>query len=207
MNKYLDIQVYSMTLSKLSALFFILVMTGCAAYGSRLHTDFVPAGSLRLAQVNEVANRAGIVQFKEMYNAIIASGIKDSEIIDGSIVAARIFCCGGISESSSAEKTNARFIFVPKGINVALGDVVEYTVGRNPVNGDGGQLNTVTRVVWEFKTADKSCWWDPKDGRLWLRTLYCDWMPMEGWVKQGGISPAWYHAPKSVILEKYESGL
>ena len=157
---------------------------------------------MRLGQVAVITKRADILQNKWVYKALIASGIKDSEVSDGCVVAARIFCCGGITDNSSSEKANARIIFVPKGIDVALGDIVEFTVGRNPDKGDGGQLNIVTRVVQKYEYADGSCWWDPKDDRLWLRILYCDWMPREGWVKQGGINPAWYRPLNAVIPEK-----
>ena len=182
-------------------LFLVLLMTGCST-SLRIHSDFVPAGSLRLAQVMQIGKRADILQGKKMYEAIIASGVKDSEVADGSVVAARIFCCGGISANLSSERANAIMMFVPTGINVGSGDIVEVRSGRPPEKGDAGQLNIVTRVVQKYGDTEGKCWWDPKDDRLWLRVLYCDWMPAEGWIKQGGANPAWYRPPSSVIPEK-----
>ena len=177
-------------------LIYALLIAGCST-PLRIHSDIVPTGSMRLEQVMEIGKRADILQYKELYEAIIASGIKDSEIKDGSVVVARITCCGGPSE-----KLDSRMLFVPKEINVALGDIVEVRVGRPPEKGDAGMLNTVTRVVQKDGDNDGKCWWDPKDERLWLRILYCDWMPKEGWVKQGGLDSAWYWPPISILPGK-----
>lgn len=152
----------------------------------------IPAGSLRLAQVVEIANRDEIVQLKELYEAIRASGFNDSEIVDGSVVVARIYCCGGLTENTSSEKVNALILYVPKGLNISLGDIVEVKSGRPPEKGDAGMMNVVTRLVQKNGANYAPCWWDPKDDRLWLRVLYCDWMPKEGWIKQEGINPAWF---------------
>ncbi len=169
-----------------------LLVSGCATI-LRIHSDFIPAGSLRLAQVVAIGKRANLVtQSKETYEAMLASGIKDSEIVDGSVVMARIYCCGGITDNLSSERANAIMLFVPTGLNVSLGDIVEVRSGRAPANGDAGLLNTMTRIVEKYGNGDSHCWWDPKDDRLWLRVLYCDWMPNEGWIKQDGVNPAWY---------------
>jgi len=178
-------------------LFLALIMTGCST-SLAMHSDFVvPDDSLRLAQVMEIEKRAVVVQSKKVYEAIIASGVGDSNITDGSIVVARIYCCGG-----SAEKANAIILYVPNGINVALGDIVEVRVGHPPEKGDVGSLNTITRVVQKNGDDGGNCWWDPKDDRLWLRVLYCDWMAKEGWIKQGGISPAWYRPSNAILPDK-----
>lgn len=172
-------------------LVLVVLITGCSA-PLRIHSDFVPAGSLRLAQVMQIGNRADIVQSKELYAAIIASGVQDSEVTDGSVVVARIYCCGGISANLSSERANAIMMFVPRGIPVGLGDIVEVKSGRPPEKGDAGELHVVTRTVQKHGDKEGKCWWDPKDDRLWLRVLYCDWMPQEGWIKQEGVNPAWY---------------
>lgn len=155
----------------------------------KIHTDFLPAGSLRLAQVVTIIKRAELItsKSKPTYDAIIASGIKDSDIVDGSVVIARVFCCGGVSA-----KADATVLFVPKGLSVSLLDVVEVRSGRSPKGGDTGLLNTVTRVIQRNEEKDAHCWWDPKDDRLWLRVLYCDWMPKEGWIKKTGFYQGWY---------------
>jgi len=166
----------------------VVLLMGCATH-LRVHSDIskLPPGSLRLAQVmdNDVT-RADIVEAKEIYDALIASGIKDSDIADNSVVLARIFCCGGKNETY-----NATMLFVPPGIKPSVGDLVEVRVGRDPEDGDAGLVNVVTRVV-----PKDGCWWDPKNDRLWVRILYCEWMPKDGWIKQEGISPAW-HKPST----------
>ena len=184
---------------------FSFILTSCST-ALRIESNFVPAGSLRLAQVMAFAKRIEVVQSKVTYDAIIASGIADSEIVDGSVVVARIYCCGGMTENFSSEKGNAIVLYVPKVLNVALGDIVEIRDGRPPEKGDAGLLNIVMRVVQRYEAgkgaAKGDCWWDPKDDRLWLRVLYCDWMPREGWVKQEGLHPAWYKPQSSDLRSK-----
>jgi hypothetical protein len=88
-------------------------------------------------------------------------------------------------------------VYIPKGLKVDIGDIVEVRVGRSPKSGEAGLLHTVTRVVQKYKEKGEMCWWDPRDDRLWLRVLYCDWMQKEGWIKQGGTKPAWFKPPSS----------
>lgn len=168
-----------------------VLVAGCAGH-SRLHSDSIPPGSLRLAQVMEIAKGADIMGDQELRKAVVAAGIGEDKIVDGSIVAARIYCCGGMSAKSSPEVVNSRILYVPKGIPLAVGDLVEVKVGREAANGDGGELNTVQRLVEPYGAPDPHCWWDPRDDRLWMRVLRCDWMEKDGWIKQGGINPTWY---------------
>ncbi|WP_199385460.1 hypothetical protein [Geomesophilobacter sediminis] len=144
-----------------------------------------------------LGKRAEIVQAKPLYDAILADGIRDSEIVDGSVVMARIFCCGGMTDNLSSEKVNSLILYVPKEVTVGRGDIVEVRVGRPPEKGDAGKVHLVTRVVQKYGGNEERCWWDPKDDRLWLRVIYCDWMPNEGWIKQGGTNPAWYKLESS----------
>jgi len=63
------------------------------------------------------------------------------------------------------------------------------------LNKKATQRNIVKKMKALFSKADENdghCWWDPKNDELWLRVLYCDWMPNEGWIKQNGINPAWF---------------
>jgi hypothetical protein len=169
----------------------ILFVPACSTQPLRIQSDVVPAGSLRVAQVVLIAKREDVLKV-EAYKGILAAGVADSDLVDGSVVMARIYCCGGITQEMSAEHSNRRMLYVPKDLKVELADFVEVKVGRPPGNGDGGSLNTVTRVVAKQGDKPESCWWDPRDDKLWLRVPYCEWMSKEGWVKQGGISPAWY---------------
>jgi len=178
-------------LQKVLAALSVTLIAACSAPPLRIQSDLVPAGSLRVAQVMHITKRAEITN-SDMYKSIIATGISDSELIDGSVVVARIYCCGGISDELSSEFRHRRMLYVPKSIKVELGDFVEVKVGRPPENGDSGLLNMVTRVVAKQGESHESCWWDPNNPRLWLRVPYCEWMPKEGWVSQGGLYPAWY---------------
>jgi hypothetical protein len=175
----------------------VFVLAACSTPSLRIQSDFVPAKSLRLAQVTAIGTRDVIIQAKPTYDAVISAGIPDSEIVDGSVALARIYCCGGVTRELSSEELNARMVYIPRGLNVAPGDIVEVKVGNPPENGRPGSLNIVTRVVQKYGSDDANCWWDPKNDRLWLRVLYCSWMPSEGWVKQGGIDPAWFKPPTS----------
>lgn len=175
-----------------SLLFFMMIASGCATQ-LRIHSNFVPEGSLRLAQVVDLGKRADLIAYsKETYDAILASGVSDAEIVDGSVVLARVYCCGGITPEASSERVSAITLFVPSSLKVEQGDMVELRAGREPKKGMAGSINTVTRVVQKYEAKEEHCWWDPKNDRLWLRVAYCDWMPAEGWVKQGGDHPAWY---------------
>ena len=159
---------------------------------SRAYEDYVPAGALHLGQVIAAAKRDEIFKMKLLYEAVKTTGIDDADIVDGSVVAARIFCCGGITKELSAEVRNSLFLYVPKGQDVGPGDIVELRVGHPAEGSNPAVMNSVTRIVQKSGKEDGTCWWDPKNDRLWQRILYCEWMPKEGWVKQGGMTPAWF---------------
>jgi hypothetical protein len=177
----------------INTLCLLLLLPGCA-FASLIHSDLVPADSLRVAQITDIATREEILQPEEalLLKTIRAAGIDDSDL--GSVAFSRIYCCGGITREMSAEYQERRLVYIPKNIKVELGDFVEIKVGREPINGNGGRLNTVTRVVARKSDNTETCWWDPRDDKLWLRVVQCEWMPKEGWVRQGGASPAWYKA-------------
>lgn len=159
---------------------------------SRLYEDFVPEGSLHLGQAMASMSREALIKQKPLYEAVTAAGIKDADIADGSLVAVRIFCCGGITKELSAEVSNSRLVFVPRGYEVGPDDIVEFRVGHAAKGKVSPVLNTVTGVVQKGGTGAETCWWDPRDETKWLRVLFCDWMPAKGWVKQEGVNPAWF---------------
>ena len=184
-------------------LIFFFLMNGlffssCSSKWLRIHSEEVPPDSLRLAQVIKIHNRSEILQFKETYNAIITSGIPDAEIKDGRVVQARVWCCGGPTGGPSAEVSNAKIVFVPKGMKVNRGDIIEIRSGYPSSKKTPSKINMFTRVIQKANERNGHCWWEPKDNRLWLRVLYCDWMPSQGWIRQGGIFPAWYKPTSSV---------
>jgi hypothetical protein len=116
-----------------------------------------------------------------VYRNLLAAGVKDSEIKDGSVAIGRAYCCGG-----EADKAFAFLFYVPEEMRVQRGDVVEVKSGPITKSGEiGTPVNTATRVV------DKStCRWDPPD-RQYLRVLRCDWMEKEGWTQhKGGVVDA-----------------
>jgi hypothetical protein len=178
--------------SSVPLLLTIILLPACSTPPLRIQSDDVPAGSLRVAQLVAIAKREDIVQSKDEYKAIIAAGVADSDLQNGSVVVARIYCCGGVSETLSSEYVNRMLLYVPRGIKTAVGDFVEVKVGRPPEQGDGGRLNTVTRVVAQIGDKPESCWWEPRNPNLWLRYPYCEWMPQEGWGKQDSSNPAWF---------------
>jgi len=171
------------------------LVAGTSFAQSRVYEDFVPAGSLHLGQVMTAAKRDDIVRIKPLYESVKTTGISDADIVDGTVVAVRIFCCGGITKESSSEISNSLFLYVAKDVEVGIGDIVEFRVGHVAAGGTPALINSVTRVAQKSGKDEGTCWWDPKNDRLWLRVLYCDWMPAEGWIKQGGVSPAWFKPP------------
>ena len=165
----------------------LFLVSGCGTGPHRYYSDVVPADSLRVAQVSHLFARADFVSpsAAEGYKTIRAAGIADSDLVDGSMVQVRLFCCGGPDQGTL-------IVYVPKPLKVESGDFVEIKVGRLPAKDDAPRLNTVTRVVGNQADKPESCWWDPRNDRLWQRVTYCDWMEKEGWVKQGGTTPAWF---------------
>jgi len=169
-----------------------IMLTSCATSVSRLYPYHVPADSLRLAEVMAVATRDQIAGMGSNYDLLLASGIKPSELTDGSVAVARTYCCGG--PSWAGEQGQAMLFYVPSGMKVDVGDIVEIRMGRLP-NGDRGRVNTLTRIRQKPGDGDQSCRWDPPNPALWERILYCDWMQQEGWVKQTGVFSTWYKPP------------
>jgi len=168
------------------------ISVGCILLAScattlRIQSDFLPEGSLRVAQVVYVVTRDQTLETKVLHDALLASGVKDAEIKDGSVVLARVFCCGRPNESEVE-----LMLYAPSAIGVGKGDIVEVRSGRPPAKGDAGRLNTVMRIRQKNGDGATTCNWVPPNPQLWARVLYCDWMPGEGWIEQGGINKAWF---------------
>lgn len=153
------------------------LLGGCGPRFSRFHAQLVPPGSLRLAQITHFVPRAKVLSAEFVVRSLQASGISEADIDDGSIAGGRVECCGGPNEQGTAP-----MFYVPKGINVQVGDVVEIRSGspgdhRNP----SGPVNMLTRIREKQNDFGLQCRWDPPDLNLRERILYCDWMPEEGW--------------------------
>jgi hypothetical protein len=173
---------------KLCVLAFVPIMlVGCV--DRRIQDDYVPAGSLRLAQIGKYFTRADVLGEPEARNLLLACGVKEQEISDHSLALVRVYCCGG-----AIENTSARVIYVPPTIYAGIGDIVEVRVGSPPHGDDPGTLHTATRVCQKAGVSGPIRW-DPPNERLWMRVLYADWMPAQGWVRHGGIHRMWYKPP------------
>src|SRR5262245_42105115 len=115
-------------------------MPGCAS-APRIQVDRVPAGSLRLAQVIALGTREQVLEDRKSYDLLLESGISDAEINGNCVGIGRVYCCGGL-----AEEPTATAFYVPPGIQVNSGDIVEVRIGYPPKKGEPGRLNTVTQV-------------------------------------------------------------
>ncbi len=162
--------------------------TPLATKTSRFHANNVPNGSLRVAEVIHTATREEIKNGGWGYDVLIAAGIPDEKIRDGSAVVARVQCCGGPNEEATI-----LLAYVPDGRTAAAGDIVEIWSGTMVMQDDalGAMPNTLTRVREKAQASTKACRWMPDDPTLWVRVIYCDWMPGEGWTQQSGLFPYW----------------
>jgi hypothetical protein len=168
-----------------------LTLTSAAAGTSRLHPPSEKqAGSFRLAQVMAFATRQEIVELGQHYQHLLTSGIPDSLIRDSSLAVGRVYCCGGPNEIDTA-----MWFYVPAGMSVGVGDLVEVEMGRKPRKSDHGAVNVARRVRETSNAPDSRCQWMPPNDRLWTRILYCDWMEAEGWRKVGLINDTWLKEP------------
>jgi len=170
----------------------LLLTAGCATTPLLLpyHT---PPGASYVAEViglsSGKASRVEILGSGELYEMLLASGISDDQIADGSIERGRVYCCGGPQEGGGVT-----VFYVPHGMSLTPGDLVEVKAGEPKEANKAVRVNVVTRVVLNHagRSRNASCRWDPPDERLWQRVIYCDWMMAKGWVKERGTGGLWY---------------
>jgi hypothetical protein len=164
------------------------VLAGCSA-GLKIFPTDVPPASLRLGEVSSLASKRDIKAMGKTYSALLASGLKDGDIQNGSLGSARVFCCGGLDEEGPDI-----FFYIPKGIKPGPGDIVEIRSGTRPQDSSHGKPNTLTRIVQ--KRGEKGpCDWVSKERFIkWNGILYCDWMPAEHWTSplNGNGFKVWY---------------
>lgn len=87
----------------------------------------------------------------------------------------------------------AMWFLVPAGMVIAVGDITEVRMGRQPSGDYPGTVNVATRVREKANDVGKSCKWMPDSPGLWGRILYCDWMKQEGWIeREGGLYWTWF---------------
>jgi hypothetical protein len=142
---------------------------------------------LRLAQVMGTGSRHEILEAGMHYRLMLAAGIPDEQLVDGSLAIARVYCCGGATEVAQAI-----WLFVPPGTTVKPGDVVEVRMGRQPEGDDAGLVNQAVAIRQRPDASGTgTCSWQPDDPKLPTRTLYCDGIEQEGWVKREGLREMW----------------
>jgi hypothetical protein len=118
---------------------------------------------------------------------LVARGLNEASIVDGTIVMVRRLCC-----HPNPEKSGPLYLYNPLAIEVAPGDFIEFRIGDGK-EGTLASLITVTRLLQRADEIAGKCRWDPPDPRLWMRYVACEWMPAEGWVRQDAkLNPAWY---------------
>jgi len=169
---------------------FLMIFVTCAVSSAGTSRLYPPTkdetGVLRLAQVGQTATREEILKLGVNLQYLLASGLKDSDLKDGSLAVGRIYCC-----HESTEEGTAMWFYVPPDMSVNPGDIVVIRMGRESTKKDLGAVNTAI-VVREKKDApDSQCSWNPPNNTLWTRVLYCNWMPAEGWTLKNGLHKTW----------------
>jgi hypothetical protein len=148
---------------------------GCATLPD-IQTDYdAPPRSLRIAGVNYVGSRGEVVAQPDYVKLLGSAGIQEADIRDGSLIRTATHCCNG------PDSLTYGIAFVPAGIELQYGDVVEIRTARDPEAPGLERLNVVTRIRQAHDARPSHCSWMPDHEGLWLRTIYCDWMPAEGW--------------------------
>jgi hypothetical protein len=148
----------------------------------------VPENTLRLAEVQSLATRDEILDMPIVLKSLATIGVQGDKISDYMIVAGRVFCCDGPNEGEQLI-----WFYVPSGISVTIGDIVELRSGPELRQSDPSAAppNTVTRIVQRPYDKEKYCRWVPENEKLWTRVLYCDWMEADGWRQQSGLFNVW----------------
>ncbi len=172
----------------IAALFAIFLVCAVAdAATSRLyppHKD--ESSSLRLVQVVQLASREEILSLGSHLEHLLASGLKDSDLVDRSLAMGIVNCCN----QKTSEGTSAWF-YVPPDVALQEGDIVVIRMGRKGDRNEPGAVNTAIEVREKADAPDSRCIWDPPDPNLWMRVLFCDWMPSEGWTLKKGLYKTW----------------
>jgi hypothetical protein len=165
-----------------------LLLSGCGTASNWITSSGPPHKAHQVTEVTHLASRKEVVSSPRIYKAILAAGVSDQDIQNGSVIVGRVFCCGGAIENDLPA-----VVYVPSGHQVELGDVVEFRVGKEP-DGDGAAvLNTLVKVRHKKGMESGVCQWLPdKPPGLWMRVIYCDWMAHEGWQQRSSYNPEWY---------------
>lgn len=172
--------------ARFRTLLAVLLYLNCVAASAAKEANV--SGVLRAAGVVQVATRDEIRRASSYYKDMLAHGVDETSIVDGSLVVVRMLCCRDNLKASALA-----YLYNPRAIKVAPGDFIEFRIGDADAPGTPEAFSIVTRVLQSKDQADGKCWWEPRDDRMWMRFVFCEWMPAEGWIKQGNkMNPEWY---------------
>lgn len=185
MNK----SVVSPLLQTLFAVIFFVLATGCATQYKIHGTLGGKPGSHKVTEVVELGSKEQILYIDDLYRPLLSAGINRADLRNGSVIAGRIYCCGG---EGTVETLNNAIVYVPPTIEVQVNDILEYVEGHGPDAEGLSQLNVALKVRHRNGVKAGICRWEPDNPKLWLRVLKCPWMEDEGWVKGSGLYPVWF---------------
>ncbi len=147
------------------AALLLMICLACSAASTGTSRLYPPAkdeaGALRLTQVMQLASRDEIFKLKENLEHLLASGVKDADLKDGSVAVGRIYCC-----HQGTEEGTAIGFHVPPDVTVALGDLVVVRMGHEANKKDPGTVNTAVEVREKKDAPDSKCSWDPPDNSM-----------------------------------------
>lgn len=175
----------------------LATMIWLACMSAEAASEAEQTGVLRAAGVVHVATKSEL-QGSSYEKDLAAHGVNVTTIADGTLVFARLLCC-----RDNPKRTGLVALYNPLAIKVAPGDFIEIRVGNTkPEPGTPDGFITITRVLQRADQPDGKCWWEPRMEGLWLRYVYCEWMPAEGWVwHTKKLDPTWYK-PAVVVENK-----
>lgn len=175
----------------------LAVMMWLACMSAEAASKAEQTGVLRAAGVVHVATKGELLG-SSYEKDLVAHGVDVASIADGTLVFARLLCCRDNMKPSTAVA-----LYNPLGIKVSPGDFIEIRVGdTKPKAGTPDGFITVTRVLQRADQPDGKCWWEPRMEGLWMRYVFCEWMPAEGWVwNTKKLDPTWYK-PAEVVENK-----
>jgi len=169
---------------------FMMICFACAVSRAGTSKLYPPtkdeAGTLRVTQILHLATREEILGLRASLQLLFASGLKDSDLKDGSLAIGRIYCC-----HQKTEEGTAIWFYVPPDVPAELGEIVVVRMGRESTKTDPGAVNAMVEVREKKDAADSQCSWDPPNNTYWTRVLYCKWMPEEGWTLKKGLYKTW----------------
>ncbi len=183
----------------------ILLVLSLLGLGGVSHAEkkFAAPGVHRIVEVVYLADRSEITDGpgRWAYERLIAQGIRDSEIVDGSFAVGRVYCC----KRDPADDFTLNFYAAPD-LGIELGDFVEIILGVASQDKSGAQpvLSVAVRKRERANDPASACWWDPEQPGLWMRVIRCRWMESEGWVYQTGMHKTWYR-PAEFSAEDFSS--